>query len=108
MQIISKVSPAPPEIPPHRLGQPYATLKSQLTEYDAWLKATVLPNARTDFRLPPEEYALALEGYGIDIPPAQARRDGPQRIRRSPGRDESRRRRDRASSATSLRPTIAT
>lgn len=51
--------------------EPYATLKSQLTGYDAWLKATVLPKARSDFRLPPEQYALALEGYGIDIPPAQ-------------------------------------
>jgi uncharacterized protein (DUF885 family) len=51
--------------------QPYATLKSQLTDYDACVNATVLPKARTDFRLPPEEYALALEGYGIDIPPAQ-------------------------------------
>jgi Bacterial protein of unknown function (DUF885) len=46
-------------------------LKSQLVEYDAWTKANVLPKARTDFRLPPEEYALNLEDYGIDIPPAQ-------------------------------------
>jgi Bacterial protein of unknown function (DUF885) len=51
--------------------QPYATLKTQLTAYDAWTTKTVLPKARADFRLPPEEYALALEGYGIDIPPAQ-------------------------------------
>lgn len=51
--------------------EPYATLESQLTDYDAWLKTTVLPKARTDFRLPAEQYALALEGYGIDIPPAQ-------------------------------------
>ena len=50
---------------------PYTKLKSQLTDYDAWLKATVLPKARTDFRLSPEEYAFALEDYGIDIPPAQ-------------------------------------
>jgi hypothetical protein len=49
----------------------YAKLKSQLIDYDAWVKTTVLPKARTDFRLPPEEYAFALEGYGIDIPPAQ-------------------------------------
>ena len=48
----------------------YARIKTQLAEYDAWQKATVLPHARTDFRLPPEEYALALEGYGVDIPPA--------------------------------------
>lgn len=51
--------------------EPYAKLKSQLTEYDAWTKSTVLPKARDDFRLPPEEYALALEEYGIDIPPDQ-------------------------------------
>ncbi len=31
----------------------------------------MLPKARTDFRLPPEEYALELEEYGIDIPPDQ-------------------------------------
>ncbi len=51
--------------------EPFNKLKSQLTEYDAWTKATVLPKARDDFRLPPEEYALNLEEYGIDIPPAQ-------------------------------------
>jgi uncharacterized protein (DUF885 family) len=51
--------------------EPYGKLRAQLTDYDAWVKATVLPKARTDFRLPPEEYALALEGYGIDIPPAE-------------------------------------
>jgi uncharacterized protein (DUF885 family) len=50
---------------------PYEKLKSQLVEYDAWTKANVLPKARSDFRLPPEEYALNLEDYGIDIPPAQ-------------------------------------
>ena len=51
--------------------EPFSKLKAQLADYDAWTKATVLPKARADFRLPPEEYALALEGYGIDIPPAQ-------------------------------------
>jgi uncharacterized protein (DUF885 family) len=49
----------------------YAKLKDQLTGYDAWVRATILPKARTDFRLPPEEYALAFESYGIDIPPAK-------------------------------------
>jgi uncharacterized protein (DUF885 family) len=49
----------------------FATLKSQLSGYDAWIQATVLPKARTDFRLPPAEYALNLDGYGIDIPPDQ-------------------------------------
>ena len=51
--------------------EPYEKLKSQLVEYDEWTKANVLPKARSDFRLPPEEYALNLEDYGIDIPPAQ-------------------------------------
>lgn len=50
---------------------PFAKLKSQLTEYDAWVKTTLLPKARSDFRLPPEEYALRLQNYGIDIPPEQ-------------------------------------
>ena len=51
--------------------EPYARLKTELTDYDAWVRANILPKARTDFKLPPAEYALAFEGYGIDIPPAQ-------------------------------------
>jgi uncharacterized protein (DUF885 family) len=50
---------------------PYARLKRELADYDAWLRTTILPKARTDFRLPPEKYALAFENYGIDISPAQ-------------------------------------
>src|SRR6476660_4225064 len=38
--------------------EPFARLKSQLIAYDEWTKANVLPKARSDFRLPPEEYAL--------------------------------------------------
>ncbi|MGB6310180.1 MAG: DUF885 domain-containing protein [Steroidobacteraceae bacterium] len=49
----------------------YAKLKTELADYDAWVRATILPKARTDFRLPPEKYALEFEGYGIDIPPAK-------------------------------------
>lgn len=49
----------------------YAAIKKQLYDYDAWIKANLLPKARTDFRLPAEEYKLALEGYGIDIPPGE-------------------------------------
>lgn len=52
-------------------SEPYAKLKTQLTDYDAWIRETVLPRARTDFRLPPEEYALSLQFYGIDIGPEQ-------------------------------------
>ena len=51
--------------------EPYEKLKTQLAEYDAWTKANVLPKARADFRLPSEQYALALEDFGIDIPPGQ-------------------------------------
>src|SRR5579871_632767 len=50
--------------------EPYETLKKQLTEYDAWTRENILPKARTDFRLPAAEYALNLENFGIDIPPA--------------------------------------
>ena len=49
----------------------YAKLKIELADYDAWVRINILPKARTDFRLPPEKYALAFESYGIDIPPAQ-------------------------------------
>jgi uncharacterized protein (DUF885 family) len=49
----------------------YEQLKSQLAAYDTWVRNTILPKARTDFRLPAEKYALAFESYGIDIPPAQ-------------------------------------
>lgn len=51
--------------------KPYAVIKKQLEDYDNWVKTTVLPKGREDYRLPPEEYQLALEGYGIDIPPAE-------------------------------------
>ncbi len=49
----------------------YAKLKGELAAYDAWVRETILPRARTDFRLPPQRYALAFEEYGIDLPPAQ-------------------------------------
>ena len=51
--------------------EPLGKLKQQLVDYDAWVRATVLPKAREDFRLPPQHYALDLENYGIDIPPDQ-------------------------------------
>jgi uncharacterized protein (DUF885 family) len=51
--------------------QPYAKLAEELADYDSWIRTTVVPKARTDFRLQPEEYALALESYGVDLPPAQ-------------------------------------
>jgi uncharacterized protein DUF885 len=51
--------------------EPFARLRKQLEDYDAWVRTTILPKARDDFRLPAEEYALQLENFGIDIPPEQ-------------------------------------
>lgn len=49
----------------------YEKLKSQLAQWDAFVKAELLPKAREDFRMPPEIYAFNLEQIGIDIPPAE-------------------------------------
>jgi uncharacterized protein (DUF885 family) len=49
----------------------YAKLKAELADYDAWVRVNILPKARTDFRLPPEKYALEFEKYGIGIPPSK-------------------------------------
>ncbi len=46
-----------------------AELDRQAADYAAWERATVLPKARTDFRLPPELYAFNLGRVGIDIDP---------------------------------------
>ena len=48
--------------------KPYATLKTQLAAYEAFLRAEVLPRASTDFRLPGELYAFQLKNRGIDMP----------------------------------------
>ncbi len=50
--------------------KPFETLLADLTAYDDFLKNEVLPKARPDFALPPPIYALALEQFGVDIPPA--------------------------------------
>ncbi|HJT97556.1 MAG TPA: DUF885 domain-containing protein [Rhodanobacteraceae bacterium] len=44
-------------------------LDTQLKDYDAWIRSTVLPRARDDFRLPPELYADNLKNVGLDIAP---------------------------------------
>jgi hypothetical protein len=49
----------------------FTSLKAQLHDYDAWVRTNLLPKARTDFREPPEEYALDLEQNGIDVSPAE-------------------------------------
>jgi uncharacterized protein (DUF885 family) len=46
-------------------------LDSQLKDYDSWVKTTIVPRARADFRLPEPLYAYNLKQVGIDIPPEQ-------------------------------------
>jgi hypothetical protein len=46
-------------------------LDSQMKDYDAWVRSTVLPRARADFRLPEPMYAYNLRQVGIDIPPQE-------------------------------------
>jgi len=59
-------------------GPALDAMERQFHDYAAWERATVLPAARPDFRLPPELYAFRLKTVGIDIPPedliARARR----------------------------------
>ncbi|MBB6271340.1 hypothetical protein HDF26_001767 [Pedobacter cryoconitis] len=47
----------------------YTVLKKQVQDYDQWTRENVLPKARKDFRVTPEEYALQLEDYGVNITP---------------------------------------
>ncbi|KLD64220.1 DUF885 domain-containing protein [Dyella japonica] len=46
-------------------------LDSQLKEYDEWVRTTIVPRERADFRLPEPLYAYNLKQVGIDIPPEQ-------------------------------------
>ncbi|HET6913475.1 MAG TPA: DUF885 domain-containing protein [Rhodanobacteraceae bacterium] len=45
--------------------------EKQIGEYETWVKSTVLPHARTDFRLPEPVYANNLKDVGIDISPEE-------------------------------------
>lgn len=45
--------------------------EAQMKDYEAWVRATVLPKARTDFRLPAELYANNLKQVGLDISPEE-------------------------------------
>ena len=49
----------------------FATLTRQFTDYQNWVRATVLPKARKSNRLPPEIYADNLKGYGVEADPRQ-------------------------------------
>jgi len=46
----------------------FARLKTQLAQYQDFLRTTVLPKCRTDFHLPPELYALSLARAGVNDP----------------------------------------
>ena len=54
-------------------GAPAAldALDKQMADYGAWVRATVLPRARKDFRLPPELYADNLKNVGMNLPPQE-------------------------------------
>ena len=54
-------------------GAPAAldALEKQLKDYGDWTRATVLPRARADYRLPAEIYADNLKNVGLDIPPQE-------------------------------------
>ena len=46
-----------------------AAIERQFTDYDAWVRAEVLPRARTEPKLPRDYYAYRLRQVGIDIEP---------------------------------------
>ena len=52
----------------------FAKLKEQLAEYDAFVRREVLAKSRTDFRLPPDIYAIHLENFGVDYPPEELKK----------------------------------
>lgn len=46
-------------------------LDEQMKDYDGWVRSTVLPRSRSDFRLPEAEYAYHLKVVGLDIDPRE-------------------------------------
>ena len=46
---------------------PFAELRKQVAEYNAFLRAELMPRATTDFRLPAELYAYRLKTRGVDM-----------------------------------------
>jgi hypothetical protein len=49
----------------------YATLAGQLREYNDWVRAELLPRARTNYRLPAVMYEDALRNWGVDASPEE-------------------------------------
>ncbi len=56
-------------------------LKDQFSEFEDFTRKEVLPRARSDFRLPPELYALNLQNVGVDYAPADIERLAQQSYR---------------------------
>jgi hypothetical protein len=55
-------------------GDAYAKLKTQLAEWDEFVRKEVLPRSRTDFREPPAIYKTSLDNYGVDYTPEELKR----------------------------------
>lgn len=49
----------------------YATLATQMREYNDWVRAEILPRTREHFRLPAVMYADALKNWGVDASPEE-------------------------------------
>ena len=49
----------------------YAELAGQLRDYNEWVRAEILPRARTDYRLPAALYEDALRNWGVDATPQE-------------------------------------
>lgn len=52
----------------HGYEAAYARFKSEMADYQQFVRQEVLPRCRTDFRLPPELYKQNLENAGVDFP----------------------------------------
>jgi len=53
-----------------------ALLSQQLTDFNAWVEETILPNTRTGATLPRELYELQLKNFGVDDSPEELIRTG--------------------------------
>ncbi|MBT8062487.1 MAG: DUF885 domain-containing protein, partial [Gammaproteobacteria bacterium] len=51
--------------------QDLALLSKQLTEYNEWVRETILPNTRESAALPRELYELQLKNFGVDASPEE-------------------------------------
>lgn len=49
----------------------YATLAGQLRDYNDWVRAEIIPRARTDYRLPKAMYEDALRNWGVHSSPEE-------------------------------------